>query len=143
MNINADQLRRKSDKYNKWFEVIHRRDLQYKFAQGSGNCCWELRERKHGGRSFQISAARGDTNGWVIRKVILIGCELEVNANIPCEGQSCVPRSKVLTNPASYATKHNNKDPPTEARVAMDSGIKYTENIQIYAMLVVSIYLFR
>ena len=46
------------------------------FAKSIGNCCWELKERLKGGRSFVITSAGSYQPGWGIRSIKQIECSI-------------------------------------------------------------------
>ena len=46
------------------------------FAKSIGNCCWELKKRLKGGRSFVITSAGSYQPGWGIRSIKQIECSI-------------------------------------------------------------------
>ena len=46
--------------------------LKYEVVETRGNCCWEVRSRKRGGKFFEIGKPERTTRNWPIKNVTLI-----------------------------------------------------------------------
>ena len=142
MHTTSQELRgTQPDKNNKWSKIIQERDnvtnalIKYTSALSSGNCCWDVKERKKLGHSFSLSNIDSGTNGWPIKKVMLATCSPNVymasdDPNI-CKGENCTPPQNVNVDGDNNSTR-----PVDKPRPDPNSGIKCSGSVYLLIMVI-------